>query len=142
MEKSDTYVYFALNGNDFDPQVLTDKLGIIPTSAWKKGDKGKYKPSLSFSHWELSTEKGKEYIMVDRLVDEIVQRLYDKIDSINELKNQYALDSVLEIVLYIDTNDEKTTPALGHDLKTIEFLYLTQTRTDVDIYRFNSAREA
>lgn len=141
MEKSDTYVYFALKGGDFNPQVVTDKLGVRPTDSGKKGDKGKYKPSLSFSHWELSTEKGKEYIWVDRLVDEIVQQLYDKIDAINELKNQYDLDSVLEIVLYIDTNEKESTPALGHDLKTIEFLYRTQTRTDVDMYRFNSARE-
>jgi hypothetical protein len=40
-----------------------------------------------------------------------------------------------------DTNEEQSTPALGHDLKTVEFLYRTQTTTAVDIYRFNSARK-
>ncbi len=77
--------------------------------------------------------------MVDRLVDEVIGQLFDKIEIINELKNQFNLDSVLEIVMYVDTNEEQSTPALGHDLKTIEFLYRTQTKTDVDIYRFNSA---
>ena len=77
--------------------------------------------------------------MVDRLVDEVINKLFDEIEIINELKSQFKLDSILEIVMYIDTNEEQSTPALGYDLKTIEFLYRTQTTTDVDIYRFNSA---
>jgi hypothetical protein len=40
--------------------------------------------------------------------------------------------------MYVDTNEEQWTPALGHDLRTIEFLYKTKTITDVDIYKFNS----
>lgn len=77
--------------------------------------------------------------MVSNLVEEIVNKLFDKIEIINELKSQYNLYSLLEIVMYVDTNEEQTTPSLGHDLKTIEFLYRTQTETDIDIYRFNSA---
>lgn len=139
MEIGNTYVYFALNGDNFDPQIVTERIGINPTDKWKKGDKGKYKPTIDYSCWELSTAKGKEYIMVESLVNEVIGQLFDKIEIINELKNQFDLHSVLEIVLYIDTNEGQSTPALGHDLKTIEFLYRTQTRTDVDIYRFNSA---
>ena len=139
MEKGNTYVYFALTEDNFDPQVVTDKIGVIPTEKWNKGDKGKYKPTLEYSCWKLSTDKGKEYIMVDNLVNEVIKPLFDKIEIINELKNQFNLDSVLEIVMYVDTNEEQSTPALGHDLRTIEFLYRTSTKTDVDIYRFNSA---
>jgi hypothetical protein len=139
METGNTYVYFALKGDNFDPQIVTERIGVTPTEKWNKGDKGKYKLTLDYSCWKLSTEKGKEYIMVDSLVDEVIGQLFDKIEIINELKNQFDLDSVLEIVMYIDTNEEQSTPALGHDLKTIEFLYRTQTKTDVNIYRFNSA---
>jgi hypothetical protein len=139
MEKGNTHVYFSLTGYNFDPQIVTDRIGVIPTETWKKGDKGKYKPTLDYSYWKLSTEKGKEYIMVDSLVDEVIGQLFDKIEIINKLKNQFNLDSVLEIVMYIDTNEEQFTPALGHDLKTIEFLHRTKTKTDIDIYRFNSA---
>lgn len=139
MENGNTYVYFALSGDNFDPEVVTKKIGVIPTEKWNKGDKGKYKPTLEYSCWIFSTDKGKEYLMVDSLVDEVISKLFDKIEIINELKHQYNLDSVLEIVMYIDTNEEQSTPALGHDLKTIEFLFRTQTKTDVDIYRFNSA---
>lgn len=139
METGNTYVYFALTSDNFDPQIVTERIGIIPTEKWNKGDKGKYNPTLNYSCWKLSTNKGKEYIMVDSLVDEVIGQLFDKIEIINELKNQFELDSVLEIVMYIDTNEEQSTPTLGHNLKTIEFLHRTQTKTDVDIYRFNSA---
>lgn len=139
MKTGNTYVYFALTGDNFDPQIVTERIGIVPTVQWNKGNKGKCKPALDYLCWKFSSDERKEYIMVDSLVDEVIEKLFDKIEIINKLKNQFDLDSVLEIVMYVDTNEEKSTPALGHDLKTIEFLYRTQTKTDVDIYRFNSA---
>ena len=50
------------------------------------------------------------------------------------LKDEYQLDSVLQIVLDIDINPNQSTPALGYDLKTIDFLHQTKTTIDVDIY--------
>lgn len=138
MEKGDTYVYFALKGDNFDPQVATDRIGITPTETWKKGDKGRYKPTLEYSCWKFSTKKGKEYLMVNNLIDEVIIKLFDKIEIIAELKHEFNLDSILEIVMYIDINEEQSTPILGYDLRTIEFLYKTQTITDVDIYKFSS----
>lgn len=133
------YVYFALTGDNFDPQIVTESIGVTPSEKWNKGDKGNYKPILDYSCWKLSADKRKEDQTVDSLVDEVIRQLFDKIEMINELKNQFNLSSVLEIVLYIDTNEEQSTPALEHNLKTIEFLHRTQTKTDIDMYRFNSA---
>lgn len=133
-----SYVYFALTGDSFDTDEVTNRLGIPATKSWRKGDKGKYKPVLEFTNWELSTEKGKEYIYIDNLVNEIISKLFDKIEIIIDLKRQFQLNSKLVIVLYIDTNEDSSTPALGHDSKTIEFLYRTDTTTNIDIYRFNS----
>jgi len=119
---------------------LTHRIGIEPTESWRKGDKGKFKPKLNYSCWKLSTKEGNEYFVIYRLIEEIVAILYDKIDIINEVKTQYKLEPILEIVLDIDINPEISTPAMGHDLKTIEFLYKTNTRTDIDIYRFDSRK--
>lgn len=138
-EKENSYVYFALIGDNFDPQIVTERIGVNPTETCKKGDKGKYNPTLDYSLWKLSTDKGKGNIIIDKLVDDVIGQLFDKIEIINELKNQFDLDSVLEIVMYIDTNEEQSTPTFGYDLRTIEFLYRTKTKTDVDIYRFSSA---
>lgn len=54
------------------------------------------------------------------------------------MKEQYSLDTVLEIVMYIDINEEESTPFLGHSIDVIDFLYRTRTTTDLDIYRYNS----
>ncbi|WP_405379193.1 DUF4279 domain-containing protein [Nonlabens sp. Asnod3-A02] len=137
-ESSNTYVYFSLIGDDFDTNELTERLGIKPTESRNKGDKGNYNSSLRFSCWKISTEKGKEYYNVYKLIEEIVEILYSKIDIIIMLKDEYQLDSVLQIVLDIDINPNQSTPALGYDLKTIDFLHQTKTTIDVDIYRFNS----
>ena len=135
------YVYFQLTGGELDPQIITDKLKINPTEVFRKGDKRKYNTTSEFSGWKLSADKGPDHLMIEELVEKIVSKLFDKIELINELKEYYGLNSVLEIVLFIDTNEEKSTPVLGHDLKTIEFLYRTQTRTDIDIYRVPSKSE-
>jgi len=140
MKTANSYVYFALNGEDFDPSIVTRTIGIEPTEHFRKGDKGRYNPSLKHSCWKLSTGKGIEPIHLDNLVSEIVDQLYNKIEVINKLKKELKLTSVLEIVMDIDINPDQSTPALGHDLKTIEFLYKTKTTTDIDIYRFDSTK--
>ena len=141
METSNSYVYFALKGDDFDPLEVTKKLGVNPTNSWRTGDKGTYNPSMKYSCWELSTGRGIETLDIDKLVLQIIEQLKDKIDLINQLKSELNLNSVLEIVLDIDVNPEVSTPSLGHDLRTISFLHKTGTVTDVDIYRFNSQKE-
>ncbi|PVY39069.1 DUF4279 domain-containing protein [Pontibacter virosus] len=138
---SQSYVYFALQGDDFDPNVVTIALGIEPTDSWKKGDKGRYIPNQKFASWKWSTGKGKESVFLEKLVEEVIDKFGDKVEIINKLKDKYQLTSVLEIVMYIDVNPVESTPALGHELKTIEFLYRTQTVTDVDIYRYDSAEK-
>ncbi|MBI1288397.1 MAG: DUF4279 domain-containing protein [Flavobacteriales bacterium] len=138
MKTNEPNVYFVLKGADFDPNELTKRLGIEPTNCWKKGDKGKYNPFMGYSCWELSTQGVAEPLPIDKLVGKIISHLNEKIETINQLKNEFDLYSVLEIVLYIDTNPEVSTPELRHSLSTIEFLCRTGTILDVDIYRYDS----
>ncbi|MGB5927266.1 MAG: DUF4279 domain-containing protein [Cyclobacteriaceae bacterium] len=98
-EKSNSYVYFALKGGDFDPEIITEQLEIEPSNSWRKGDKGTYKPRMDFSSWELSTEKGKEPILIDKLVTNLVNALFDKIETINRLKKEMTLNSVCKLPL-------------------------------------------
>ena len=114
------------------------RLGIEPTTTWKRGNKGQYNFQRKFACWQLETEKGREPILIDNLVAEVIAKLENKAELILDLKQEFSLDSVLAIVLFVDINEEESTPALGHDLRTINFLYRTQTRTDVDIYRYDS----
>lgn len=138
MSTSNSYVYFALQGDDFEPSEITRFLGIEPTITWKKGDKGRYTSCLKYTCWQLEAVRGNEPLLIDNLVTEIIAKLEDRVEIIRNLKQEFGLDSVLKIVLFVDIDEEQSTPALGHDLWTINFLYRTQTRTDVDIYRYDS----
>lgn len=134
----DSYVYFALKGESFDPDIVTKRIGLIPKKVHRKGDSsGNNGNKVKFSGWYYYSGL-KENILVDSLVEDVVDKLFDKIEIINQLKSEFNLTSILEIVLYIDFNEEVSTPAIGHNLKTIEFLYKTGTETDVDIYKFDS----
>jgi hypothetical protein len=138
MKTENSYVYFSLSVDNFNPESVTTRLDITPTEIWKKGEIGKYRQQLDFACWNFSTDKRKTELIVDNLVNEIINKLFEKVEIINELKSQYQLESTLEIVLYVETNPDESTPTLGFDSKTIEFLYLTKTKVDVDIYRLNS----
>lgn len=140
-KNNNSYVYFAFKGDNFNPQDITNRLGIKPTDSWNKGDKGKFNPSLKYSCWRISTDKEKYNLDIDKLIDEIIEKLRDKIDTIKDLKEKYNLSTVLEIVMCVDTNPEQSTPILGHDYDTIEFLHQTRTITDVDIYKFDSRKK-
>ena len=142
LHPSGSYVYFALKGDRFDPADVTTRLGVAPTRTWRKGDPTPYgNRQFQYSGWELSTAKGTEPLDIDRLVTEIVGQLHDRTGAIVAVKEQFGLESVLEIVLYVDVNEQAFTPALGHDLRTIDFLYHTRTITDVDIYRYDSSNQ-
>lgn len=142
LHHSGSYVYFALKGECFDPAQVTARLGVAPSQTWQKGDPTRYgNRQRQYSAWELSTAKSTERLDMDRLVTKIIDQLHDHTEAIVAAKEQFDLTSVLEIVLYVDVNQEAPTPALGHDLRTIDFLFHTRTITGVDIYRYDSGNE-
>lgn len=135
---SDSYVYFALKGDDFDPEIVTKRLDLTPSEIKRKGDRMGYSENkLNFSAWYLYAEQV-DNLFVHKLVEEVVAKLFSKMDLINTLKAEFNLSSILEMVLYIDENEKVSTPVISQDIKTIEFLYKTNTETDFDIYKFNS----
>ena len=137
-----SYVYFALKGDDFDPAEVTARLGVAPTHTWRTGNPTRYGDRRwQCSGWKLETPKGADPLDLDKSVTAIVAQLEDRTAAIVAVKAQFGLASVLEIVLYVDVNEDAFTPALGHDLRTIDFLYHTRTTTDVDIYRYDSGNE-
>jgi len=140
MPKSNSYVYFAFQGDNFDPNLVTTELGIEPTDSWRTGESGKYIQQQKYSCWQLKSTSD-ELLDMDKLVTEVVSQLSEKIELINNLKQRLNLDTVLSIVLYININEEQSTPYLGHNSEVISFLHRTGTTTDVDIYRYNSTGE-
>jgi len=125
-------VYFALRGDHvFDPDVITQRLGIEPTRVMRKAD-----PRPKITSWELSSGK-----VVDEVVDvysmssNLVSRLAGSSESIKQLVDELNLSAVLQVVLRIAMDDSKSTPAIGFDENTIKFLGKVGASIDVDTYR-------
>lgn len=137
MTKSKSYVYFAFHGDEFDPEIITSELGISPSDSWEKGDLSKYIQQRKYSCWKLTSTMD-ELLDMDKLVHEVLTQLSKKTEQINKLKKQLSLDTLLQVVMYVDFDDEMSTPFIGHDLETIDFLYKTKTKTDIDIYKYHS----
>jgi hypothetical protein len=64
------HVYFGLIGFSGSPDVVTELLGIEPTSAWATGDPGPRGQPRRFAHWRLdSPASGTDAAVEDQLAE-------------------------------------------------------------------------
>ena len=135
MATNEGRVYFALDGDDFDPDSLTDYLGIEPTSIMRKGARIPNKVPVRNS-WAVSTENiVNEYIDVFDMACEITKQLIPKQELIIKAIQEFDLVPRLEVVLWFSVNEKHSTPALGFDSETIKFLGEIGAFIDVDTYK-------
>ena len=115
MATNEGRVYFSLDGDDFEPDVITELLGIVPTSVMIKGSKIPNKLPAKNS-WELSTDNVvNDYIEVFSMAESIVDILMPIKDKLKEVIATYNLVPRLEVVLWFSTNEEHSTPAIGFE---------------------------
>lgn len=128
-------LYFALRGNNFNPDELTEALGISPTNIIREGTKLK-NTTRKFSFWEISTDEiCAEVIDIYDMADEILQQLLPKKKQIVEMIQKHNLTPFLQVVLWISINDEISTPAIGFNPDVITFLGDINGYIDIDTYR-------
>ncbi len=135
MNTNEGRVYFALDGDDFDPDEVTTFLGIEPTSIKRKGSiiPGKV-PKMN--SWELSTDNiVNDYIDVFEMSTELVNKLKDKKVLILQAKERFNVLPRFEVVLYFSINEEHSTPAIGFEVETVEFLGEIGALVDIDTYK-------
>jgi hypothetical protein len=110
------YVYFGLRGA-FDPEEITLRLGITPTSSCAQGARHPERGLPKTSLWEVSTGRIiAECIDVYELADQIVSKLEGNTSQIKDAIAALDLYAVLEVVLYFSTDDGVSTPAIGVSL--------------------------
>ena len=137
MSTNEGKICFAFYGDemkDFSPSELTKFLGLIPTATSKKGERlGKYPKS---SRWEFSTgKKSGDVIDIYDMGNEIIAMLESKKELIIKAIERFHVSPCLNIVLWISTNEEISTPAIGFDLAVIKFLSDVGASIDIDTYR-------
>jgi hypothetical protein len=129
-------VYFALKGDDLDPDAFTERSGITPSQVFLKGESGQYVKEYRFGMWKLSLGRIKgEVLLVCELAEQLVARLEGSADCIAGVVSEQQLYAVLEVVLYVSMDENVTRPALGFSSRTIAFLHKVGAEIDVDIYR-------
>lgn len=129
-------VYFALKGDDFDPDEFTRQSGLTPTAVFRKGEPGRYVDKYKFSNWEISTDWiANDVLLIDEIVDELIERIEDGAESIAKAVADFNVYAILEVVLRISMDENLSTPSLGFSSKAIAFLNRVGAEIDVDIYR-------
>ncbi|MBA3238296.1 MAG: DUF4279 domain-containing protein [Parachlamydiaceae bacterium] len=135
MRGNEGRVYFCLFGDDFDPNEVTEFLGINPTSIQIKGERV---PNIfpKESSWMLSTDNiVNDLVDVYTLATSIVNDLKSKKDLIIEAKKKFNVFPMLQVVLWFSLNEEDSTPVIGFEADTIKFLGEIGAFIDIDTYR-------
>ena len=123
-------VYFRLSGESFDPDSATRRLGIEPSRLGRQAE-----PKPAFSSWIISSGQiTSELIDVYDLSKKLVDILASESNKIATLIAESSLCAVLQVVLWISTDPELSTPAIGFDQGTVDFLAKVGASIDVDTY--------
>jgi hypothetical protein len=125
----------SLDGDNFDPDDLTEYLGIEPTSTKRKGERiQNLLPKTS--SWQLSTDNiVNNVIDVFEMSSSIVKKLLPKKELIIKAKAHFGVSPRLEVVLFISTNELHSTPAIGFDADVVAFLGEIGAYIDIDTYK-------
>jgi hypothetical protein len=135
LKSNECRVYFALNGDDFDPEEMTQFLGMKPTSTKRKGEKVPGRIP-KFSSWVLSTANVvDESVDVYEMASEIVKQLQPKKELIMDAIRKFGVFSKHQVVMSISVEEDASTPAIGFDVETIQFLGEIGAFIDIDTYK-------
>lgn len=130
MTENSCYTYFKITGN-FDPDVITQRLGLIPDKIWRIGDKRRNGTLYDFALWEIGRCDNYD-VLVENQMHFTIELLLDKVEALNNLKNEFDVDFTLEIVPTVYSDNP--TPCLAPSMKVIDFCHITRTEIDIDLY--------
>jgi len=112
---------FRILGDDFTPEVITEKLEIFPSKVWKKGEKIEGSNKVrDYSCWCLSTGYDESYDINEQL-NKLLTILIPKKMKLIELKELLSLDYKIDIVINIESNEK---PAIYLEKKSYNFLMI------------------
>ena len=126
--------FVAADNSCFDPDYITEKLGIEPFETRKMGTPRKNGHGhYPFSDWACC-KHSEPALDAEEQCKKIVRQLYPLIPQPQEIKKEYNVDYSIIIVPHI-YNEEN--PVLGFDSEIIEFCYHTGTKIAVDMYIYD-----
>ena len=129
MKQTRCYTYFRITG-DFDPDAVTEMLGLQPEKSWKIGDKRSNGTVYNFATWNFGYCEDYDSI-VDEQMRKTIAPLLPKIAVLKEIREKCDVIFYLEIVPTLVTDEEM--PCLAPSLDVMQFCCDTQTELDIDL---------
>lgn len=127
-------VEFRVLGDDFLPDIITEKLSICPSKTWFKGDKISNREMFrQYSCWMLNTGYI-ESLDVNEQIEEIILKLTDKQEILQEIKEEFDVAYRIDIVINIEKNEK---PAIFLDTRIIDFTHSINTVIDFDLHIYS-----
>ena len=116
--------YFALVGYHFNPDDITDLLGLEPTSTNDAGaSSGLDNPVIS--SWELSTEtitsENQEVDIYKLIDDEILKKIEPAKEKIIQVCKSHNLSPRISVVLTLSVDKDESCPEVGFGSRVIKF---------------------
>ncbi len=125
-------LYFAFDGEYFNPETITARLGINPTSVKIKKD-----PVPKSTSWKYKIIAGKE-LDLEAFLEKLIDVFEPKVEDIMSLKEDLKLNTRIQFVIDIDIDPEASTPFFGLNKRTIDFLSATGTEVQYEVYKVDS----
>ena len=128
-------VYFAMYGDDFEPNEVSVHVGLL-AKVRRKGERRPDVPLPRNSSWEVSSGRVEsEVIDVYKMSEALAIQLTPFAAKILEAKNKFNLRCVFQVVLWIDQDEEAAMPAIGFEVPVISFIHAVGATIDIDTYR-------
>ena len=124
------YTNFIIWG-DFNPDEITELLGLKPYEISRKGDKAKSGRINQISSWKFGYNDNYTWD-VNKQILQTITPLLNKISLLKDLKLRYNADFFLEVVPTI--RFDEPTPCLAPSQEVMAFCCATDTKLDIDLY--------
>lgn len=113
--------FFALSGYHFDPDTVTQLLGIEPTSV-DAGGIGSSLDKPKISSWEISTDEVTDNVDVYKLTDVITKQLEPIKDKILTVAESHNLSPRIGVVLTLSVDKGEVCPDVGFGARTTRLM--------------------
>ena len=135
--KNECYTYFNIVG-DFDPDEVTERLGLAPDETWKIGDTRRDGEKFDFASWRYG-RCDRYDVYTENQMRKTIEKLIDKVGELNRIREENDVEFYLVIVpeLYVD----EINPCLAPSLDVIDFCHATRTKIDIDLYLYPNDEE-
>ncbi len=120
---------FTITGLDFEPQNITNKLGVVPKKTWITGDLIHPKGTIKRKHngWVIESKLSKNNAHEDH-IKSLFEQLQPVWTIVQEIGHNY--DTEISCVIYTDGE----VPAIHLDQEIINKINQINAEIDIDLY--------